>query len=63
MPKQTNPLAVLADMEKKHGSRKALAAALGYSAPYLTDVFHGRRSITDKMLGKLGLSRVVVRAK
>lgn len=62
MSKPINPLDLLRTLEKQHGSLKALAAALGYSAPYLSDVLRGRRNVTEKLLGKLGAKRIVVRA-
>jgi transcriptional regulator with XRE-family HTH domain len=57
---------VIQELEKqvsRHGSQKAAATALGISAQYLNDLLQGRRDASDNILEKLGLRRVVVRAK
>ena len=35
------------------------AADLGISAPYLVDLYRGRRPITDRLLAHIGLVRTV----
>jgi plasmid maintenance system antidote protein VapI len=37
------------------------AQALGISPAYLSDLLHGRRDISDQLLAKLGLKRIVVK--
>jgi cyanate lyase len=61
----TDPMKRLQAMKDRLKTWRAVADELGYSQPYLCDVLYGRRAVTDKMLGKLGLAakRVVVRAK
>lgn len=41
-------------------TQMSLAAAIGVSASFLSDVMHGRREPTGKVLKYLGLERVVV---
>ena len=57
-----DPLVVLHSMAKELGGQKQLADKLGYKPPYISDILNGRRDVTDKMLAKIGLRRVVVRA-
>jgi plasmid maintenance system antidote protein VapI len=42
-------------------TRADAAKALGISAPYLSDLCNGRRDVTDELLEKLGLRRIVVK--
>lgn len=58
-----DPLAVLREMARKAGTQQKLADKLGYTPAYLSDVMNGRRNVTDDMLAKIGLRRVVVKAK
>jgi plasmid maintenance system antidote protein VapI len=58
-----DPLAVLRSMAHKAGSQKELARKLGYTSGYLSDVLNHRRNVTDEMLIKIGLRRIIVRAK
>lgn len=37
------------------------AKALGVSLPYLSDMLHGNRNISERVLSKLKLRRVVVK--
>jgi len=48
---------------KRAGSQQAAAAALGISAQYLNDLLRGRRDASEAILDKLGLRRIIVRAK
>jgi len=48
---------------KKAGSQKEAAANLGISTQYLNDLLRGRREASETILEKLGLRRVIVRAK
>lgn len=57
---------IVKELEKhvrKSGSQKASAASLGISTQYLNDLLRGRREASDNVLSKMGLRRVVVRAK
>jgi len=62
-PQTEDPLAILRDMAKKAGSQQKLADKLGCKPAYLSDVINQRRNVTDKMLSKIGLRRIVVRVK
>ncbi len=53
-----NPITVLQKLVDRLGSQKAAAAQLGISQPYLSDLLHGRRDVSDQMLVRLGLRRV-----
>lgn len=55
-----DPVEALRVLVAKHGSQTAAAAALGISVPYINDMLHGKRNVSDEMLDKLGLKRVVV---
>ena len=43
-----------------HGSQKALAARLGISTSYLSDMLNGRRDLSEALLKVAGVSRKVV---
>lgn len=43
-----------------HGGQKPLAAKLGVSDTFLSDVLNGKREPTDAILLPLGLQRVVI---
>ena len=58
-----DPLAILHGMVKTLGGQKQLADKLGYKPPYVSDILHGRRNVTDGLLAKIGLKRVIVRGK
>jgi len=58
-----DPLAVLRELAKQAGSQQKLAKRLGYRPAYLSDVLNRRRDVTDKMLAKIGLRRIVVRVR
>lgn len=58
-----DPLQLVKDYVAKAGSQTAAARTLGVSVPYLNDILHGRRKLSDRFLEKLGLTRVVVAQK
>ena len=41
------------------GSQKALAAELGISQQYLSDIFLGKREISYQLAEKLGLKKII----
>ena len=41
------------------GSQKALAAELGISQQYLSDIFLGKREISYQLADKLGLKKII----
>lgn len=41
------------------GSQKALAAELGISQQYLSDIFLGKREISCQLADKLGLKKII----
>lgn len=41
------------------GSQKALAAELGISQPYLSDILLGKREISFQLAEKLGLKKII----
>ena len=45
---------------KKAGSQKALAQEWGISEQYLSDILKGRREPGNKVLGQLGLVKMLV---
>lgn len=52
-----DPIAVLREMIDKAGSQLSVAAELGVSQSYLSDVLMGRKDPGDKILKPLGLKR------
>lgn len=54
----TELLATLKDKLTGFRTQNELAAAAGVSPQYLTDVLHGRRDITGRLLDYLGFKRV-----
>lgn len=57
---EVDALARLRKFVDKYPTKKAAAAALGISQPYLTDLLYMRRDLSVAMLAKLGLKRVTV---
>lgn len=55
-----NPHRALDALVATHGSQIAAAKKLKLSPSYFSDLRHGRRTISDRVLKKLGLCRVVV---
>jgi DNA-binding transcriptional regulator YdaS (Cro superfamily) len=60
MPKLSTEATALRALIVAHGSQRAAAKALGISEVYLSDLKHGRRPMSAKVLAKLGLQRIVV---
>ncbi len=56
--KETQVLALLKTIQAGR-PQKVFAQELGISAPYLSDIYRGNRSIPEKVLGKLGLQREI----
>ena len=59
--KEVKPLDALKRFVEKHPTQRDAAAALGISSPYLYDLLNGHRGISDAVLAKLGLRRIVVK--
>ena len=53
-------LEALRDAVTAAGSQRAAAARIGVSQAYLGDVLAGRRALGSRILGALGLRRVVL---
>jgi plasmid maintenance system antidote protein VapI len=60
--KETNPLDVLRRFVTTHPHQRAAAEALGISQAYLSDLLNERRDLNPKMLAKLGLRQVIIKA-
>lgn len=48
---------------QRYGSQKALAEAIGVSAPFICDIINGRREPSGKPVIFLGLERKVIYVK
>ena len=59
----TDPRALLARLVEEAGSQKAVAKRLGITQQYIGDLLAGQRTFSDRILDKLGLTRVIVKAK
>ena len=59
--KLVNPIDALQREIAKYPTQRGAAKALGISTAYLSDLVNGRRNVSDAMLVKLGLRRVVVK--
>ena len=60
--KPINPTAALNDFAERFVTNVDAAKELGITPQYLSDLRHGRRDVTDTILKKLGLRRIVVAA-
>lgn len=60
MPAEINALDRLHKFVEKYKTQKDAAAALEITPAYLNDLINSRRDLSDNMLVKLGLKRVVV---
>lgn len=60
--KEMDPIAVLRQVVKQHGSQTKAADALGVSGAYLSDLLNGNRPVSARILQQLGLERKVVKA-
>jgi plasmid maintenance system antidote protein VapI len=58
--RETNPTDALIAYAKKFPRQSDAAVALKISPAYLSDLINGRRDVTDPLLEKLGLRRIVV---
>jgi hypothetical protein len=56
-----DPHAVLQAFCAQFATQAQAASALGISASYLTDLLKKRREFSDAVLGKLGLTTIVVK--
>ena len=58
---EQNPQRQMERLVSQLGSQVAAAAALGIGPSYFCDLLRGRRNVSDAVLRKLGLRRIVVR--
>lgn len=58
MPEQ-DPRTWLRQRVRALGTQRAVARELGVSDVYISDILHGRRGVSDALLAKMGLRRVV----
>ena len=58
--KSVDPIVWLRRQAVEAGSQRNAAKRLAISEQYLSDMLHGRRHISDAVLGKLGLRRTVI---
>jgi len=56
---ETKPHAHLQRIVDERGSQAAAAKHLGIAPSYFSDLLRGRRRISDRILRKLGLRRIV----
>jgi plasmid maintenance system antidote protein VapI len=61
--RETNPTDALLAYVDQFPFQRDAAKALKISPAYLSDLVNGRRDITDPLLAKLGLRRVVIKAE
>lgn len=55
---ESEAIEALREEVRRIGSQKAFAEAHGISEQYVSDMLRGRRAISDRVLGSLGLERV-----
>jgi plasmid maintenance system antidote protein VapI len=60
---QINPAERLQAFVAKYPTQRSAAEALEISGPYLSDLLSGRREISDAILARLGLGRIVVEVR
>jgi DNA-binding transcriptional regulator YdaS (Cro superfamily) len=60
---EKNPQHHLERLVDELGSQAAAAQALGIGPSYFGDLLRGRRNVSDRVLTKLGLRRIVVRER
>jgi len=60
--RQADPLEALQAIVREHGSQKDAASALGIKPAYLNDLINQRRKFSRRVLEKLGLKLVTVKA-
>lgn len=61
MAKEVNATDALAQFVAGHKTQRAAAGELGISQVYLSDMLHGKRDVSPKILSQLGLRRAVVK--
>lgn len=61
--RETNPADALKAYCDRWQTQREAAARLGISPAYLSDLLNNRRDLTDGILAKIGLKRIVVREK
>lgn len=62
MGREISTWQALETFTRKHGTQRKAAKALGVSEAYLSDLLHGRRAFSARILDKLKLKRIVVNA-
>jgi plasmid maintenance system antidote protein VapI len=60
---EIDPQVALASFVERYETQTDAAKALGIKPPYLSDLLHGHRGFSDRILKRLGLKRVVVSEK
>lgn len=60
---EVDPQVELASFLERYPTQNDAAKALGIAAPYLSDLLHGHRGFSDRILKRLGLKRIVVAEK
>ena len=60
---EKNPQRQLERLVDQLGSQTAAAQALGIGPSYFGDLLRGHRNVSDRVLTKLGLRRIVVRKR
>ena len=63
MSKEIDPLAALQMFVAQYPTQAAAAEALDISAPFLSDMLNENRRVSDTILEKLGLERIVTVVK
>ena len=48
---------------RRGGTQRAAAVEMGISTNYLSDLIHGHRTCSDRILAKLHLRRIIVSAR
>lgn len=59
---ESDPRICLREAVSRAGSQAAYAEATGLPQSYVSDVLNGNKPASDRLLGLLGLKRVVVKA-
>jgi hypothetical protein len=58
-----DPCSRLRRLVRRCGTQRAAAVEMGISTNYLSDLIHGHRVYSDRILKKLDLRRVIVSAR
>ena len=59
--KPRDPITELKAFVARYPTQQAAAQAIGISPPMMVDLLRGRRTFSERVLGQLGLTRIVVR--